>query len=123
MSRSHSHLESDLEGFFRRRVRLLGGQTYKLAPTEAGMPDRLVLWPGGYMFLVELKAEGGTLAPIQLAWHAKARRAGIVVYTLHGRQEVLDWLRLVVDHTSRRQSGVPRGDGAKVRLTPTAAVG
>lgn len=87
-----THLESNLEAFFTTAVRRAGGIATKLAPTTAGLPDRLVLLPGGRMFLVELKAEGGHLSPIQREWHRRAGELGIVVVTLYGRTEVLDWI-------------------------------
>lgn len=94
--------ERFLEGFFRERVRLLGGYTIKLAPTEAGVPDRLVLFPGGRMYLVELKREGGVLRPIQRVWHQRIRKMGTRVIVLSGRTEILEWLRQVVEDMGPR---------------------
>lgn len=89
--------ESSLEEFFRKRVRLVGGYTIKLAPTERGVPDRLVVL-GGRMFLVELKAEDGELSPIQVVWHTRLReRHGVRVHVLYGRTDVVRWLREAVD--------------------------
>lgn len=92
---TNAHLESRLEEFFRRRVRMLGGHTEKLIPTTRGMPDRLVLMPGGKIYLVELKAEGGRVRPAQQVWHGRAARLGSPVAVLTGRQEVLEWLARV----------------------------
>jgi hypothetical protein len=91
----HRERESSVESFFRRRVQLLGGYTFKLAPTEAGVADRLVVMPGGRMYLVELKTEDGTVSPIQEVWHRKIRRVGGKVHTLYGRGQILNWLRIV----------------------------
>jgi hypothetical protein len=92
------HLESHLEEFFRTRVRLAGGYTIKLAPTERGVPDRLVIL-FGTMYLVELKADMGDLSPIQQAWHDKLRQHGVRVHTVYGRTGVLNWIRWAVDIT------------------------
>jgi len=89
-------LEADLERFFRHRIRLLGGHTLKLAPTEAGAPDRLVIMPGGKMYLVELKTDAGQLRPIQLVWHRRIRMIGGRVHVIHGRDGVINWLRMIV---------------------------
>lgn len=90
-------LESALEGFFRKRVRLAGGYTVKLAPTERGIPDRLAIFPGGRLFLVELKTEAGRLSPIQKVLHDRLRENfDVKVYTLAGRDQVVEWLRRVV---------------------------
>jgi hypothetical protein len=108
-----STLESGLEGFFRKRVRLVGGYTVKLAPTEAGIPDRLVILPGGRMRLVELKTESGALSPIQRVLHSRLAELGVEVVVLYGRNAVIRWLReefLAADPQSKR----PRKPRAKV---------
>lgn len=106
---SNTRLESDLEAFFRKRVRLLGGYTLKLAPTESGVPDRLVVFPGGHIYLVELKTERGALSAIQRVWHERMlSKWGVRVHVLYGREDVVRWLRAVVTRTappSRRKPG------------------
>jgi hypothetical protein len=103
-------LESALEGFFQKRIRLVGGYSIKLAPTERGIPDRLAIMPVGRMFLVELKAEGGVLSPIQKAFHERMRETGVNVVTLYGRGQIIDWLR----HRTNELSGHPVDYFAKV---------
>jgi len=85
-------LESAVERHLRRRVIAAGGMTEKIAPTHAGMPDRLVLLPGGRMFLVELKTTTGQLSKIQQWWHGQAKMMGTEVVTLKGTEEVDRWL-------------------------------
>lgn len=107
--------EAQLEDFFRKRVRLLGGYTLKLAPMEAGVPDRLVVFPGNRTFFVELKTEKGSLSPIQRVWHARMyERWSVRVWTLYGPDEVRSWLRAIVsngDPVPRRSS--PRATSAE----------
>ena len=89
----HSELESSLEAHFNRVVRLhLGGRASKLAPTEKGMPDRLVLLPGGRVHLVELKAVGGHTSAAQDLWHERADALGTRVEVLTGREQVDRWI-------------------------------
>lgn len=109
-------LESALEQIFRKRVRLLGGYTVKLAPTERGIPDRLVIFPGGRMFLVELKTNTGTVSPIQKAWHQKVEKLGVQVYVLYGVDGVINWLRAVITTSAP-------GLHSKPRRKPTSRVG
>lgn len=86
-------LEAELEELFRKSVRaLLRGRTMKIAPTEKGAPDRMVLLPGGRIELVELKTEEGRLSPAQKLWHERARQVGILVTVLYGEAELLDWV-------------------------------
>ena len=42
-----SQLESAVEAHLIRAVLRAGALTFKLAPTTAGVPDRLVVWPTG----------------------------------------------------------------------------
>lgn len=89
-------LESYVEGELVRRVRNLGGITVKLAPvSRAGLPDRLVVFPGGRIFLVEMKAPEGRLSEIQKIWHARAARLGIPVVVLFSPGQVKGWIREV----------------------------
>lgn len=86
-------LEAQLESYFRKRVRMaLGGVVIKLAPTLAGVPDRLVILPEGRIFLVELKTETGRLSPIQTVWHAKARDLKAPVDVLFGKAAIDAWV-------------------------------
>lgn len=51
--------ESELEARFRAQVAQAGGKAYKLiSPGNAGVPDRLVILPGGKVGFVELKRKG-----------------------------------------------------------------
>lgn len=89
-------LEADLETLFSRAVARAGGITEKLAPTRAGVPDRLVLMPGGHIYLVELKTSTGPVRDIQKVWHERARRrCGVEVIILRGQKEIETWIRSV----------------------------
>lgn len=83
--------EAAVETAFAKRVRDLGGLSFKFAPLHAGNPDRLVLMPGGHMYLVELKADGGRLDPAQVLWHARAAALGIIVQVVTGSEEARTW--------------------------------
>jgi hypothetical protein len=102
-------LESSLESFFRKRVKLLGGEAIKLAPHQAGIPDRLVIMPGGHMFLVELKTDTGQLSPIQVVWHQRMEKLGVAVHTVNGRAGVVDFLRRITEAlgTQKRRRRTP----------------
>lgn len=86
-------LEAALEQRFFRLVREAGGLAIKLMPTHAGVPDRLVLWPGGRAQLVELKTETGALSQVQKVWHARAAQLGHPVAVLYGIEQVKAWIR------------------------------
>lgn len=51
--------ERDLERKFRDAVNASGGKAYKfVSPGNDGVPDRLVVLPGGHIGFVELKQKG-----------------------------------------------------------------
>lgn len=85
--------ESTLEGFLIKRVRMVGGVTFKLAPTTKGLPDRLVVFPGKDIYLVEMKAPGGRLSPMQTIQHTRLRSLGVEVVILDSRAAVVKWIR------------------------------
>lgn len=87
--------ERDIEAHFRERIERIGGLTYKMVPVVAGIPDRLVLLPGGTAIFVELKTKTGVLAPIQKYRHRQLEAIGFHVYTLYGKEQVDAWIDLL----------------------------
>lgn len=72
--------ESEIETAFVRRVKQLGGMALKfVSPGRRGVPDRLVLWPGGRAEFVELKAPGKKPTLQQMREHERLRRLGFEV--------------------------------------------
>lgn len=71
-------LERDVEARLGKAVREAGGQCVKFVPDAmAGMPDRIVMMPGGVLVWVELKRpDGGVLSTRQKYRHAQLRRLG-----------------------------------------------
>lgn len=76
-------LERNIERNLVRIVRTMGGIAPKLvSPGYDGMPDRIVLLPGGKHAFVEVKAPGEAPRPLQRRRHALLRRLGFRVYVL-----------------------------------------
>lgn len=87
-------LEKDGEQHLTRLVKRAGWLTWKLAPTETGMPDRIVIAPGGHVWMVELKREcGGEISPRQKYVHRRVRALGVPVYVLAGKKAVDVWVQ------------------------------
>jgi hypothetical protein len=75
--------ESAIENKLVKATRAAGGIAPKFVPPGLdGMPDRLVLLPGGKLAFVEVKATGCVPRPLQLARHEMLRRLGFAVYVL-----------------------------------------
>lgn len=65
------------------RVKARGGIAPKLVcPGFDGMPDRMVLMPGGRVAFVEVKAPGKKPRLLQEARHRKLRDLGLQVFVL-----------------------------------------
>lgn len=81
--------EAQLERIFVDGIKGLGGWAIKMNPAGLrGIPDRLILLPGGLVFFVELKIKTGRLAPWQTLIHGKLEKLGFRVHTLWDRDQV-----------------------------------
>ena len=81
--------ESAIEARLVRMVRDRGGLCYKfVSPGNPGVPDRIVITPGGRTIYVELKTEVGRLAAIQKWQQDEMRKRGADVRTLKGLDQV-----------------------------------
>lgn len=110
--------EGRLEALFSTGVRRgLGGKTLKLAPTEAGAPDRLVLLAGLPPLLVELKAPNGSLRAIQRVWHHEAAMLGHGVTVLSSEDEVMAFLNTYVNTLSNLPKMCPNRHGLRYVIT------
>lgn len=88
--------ESAIEARLVREVKKRGGLCYKFtSPGSPGVPDRIVILPGGRTVYVELKTEIGRLAKIQQWQIAELRKRGATVRVLKGMDQVLDFLEEV----------------------------
>lgn len=86
-------LEKEIEKRLTQGVKRMGGRAYKfVSPGNAGVPDRIVLLPGGEIHFVELKTEAGKLTPNQEAQIRRIRKLGQLVWVVHGRRGVDDFL-------------------------------
>jgi len=66
-----------------KAVKAAGGICPKLvSPETDGMPDRMVLLPGGRIGFVEVKTPGQKPRPLQVRWHEQLRMLGFKVYVL-----------------------------------------
>ena len=64
-------------------IKDMGGIAPKfVSPGFDGMPDRIVLLPGGRMGFVEVKAPGKVPRPLQEARHRMLQKLGFKVYVL-----------------------------------------
>ncbi len=70
-------------------VKAKGGMAPKfISPGLDGMPDRIILLPGGRMAFVEVKAPGKVPRPLQMAIHNILRILGFNVYVLDNIEQI-----------------------------------
>lgn len=77
-------LEKEIEEKLRKTVEAAGGKCLKwVCPGWTGVPDRLVLLPGGRIIFVETKRpKGGVLSPMQKTWRRWLIELGFTYYTI-----------------------------------------
>jgi hypothetical protein len=80
-------LESSIEGTCRERARGWGGYLFKLFPIYVGLPDRILLRPGGRVDFIEFKQPGKYPTKIQRFWHERLRELGFRVWVLRSVDE------------------------------------
>ena len=72
-----------------RGVKRLGGRAYKfVSPGNVGVPDRMIVLPGGRIIFVELKTDQGTLSPMQRHQIRQLQQLGATVWVVRGMQGV-----------------------------------
>ena len=81
--------ENSIERRLVTEVERVGGWCLKLpAIHNAGLPDRICLFPGGRILFVELKAPGKKPRKIQLFMHRKIRALGFRVEVVDTPEQI-----------------------------------
>lgn len=87
-------LEKKLEQRLVGYVEAMGGQCLKwTSPGTTGLPDRIVLLPGGVIAFVEMKRPTGSrVSALQYYWRKVLTRLGFRHYFVHTQQQLEDVL-------------------------------
>ncbi len=81
--------EKTIETKLVKAVRAIGGLAPKfVSPGLDGVPDRLVLLPGGRIAFIELKAQGKTLRPLQVRRKKQLETLGFSVYCIDRPEQI-----------------------------------
>ena len=81
--------EKQIEQKLGQAVKKKGGLCLKfVSPNFDGMPDRLILLPGGKIAFAELKAPGKKPRPLQLARHKALMKLGFRVYIIDRMEQI-----------------------------------
>ena len=88
--------ESDVEKYLNDEVKKLGGITRKwTSPGHAGVPDRIVIFPGGRVWFVEVKTDKGKLSIRQQRELQTLKSYDCNVTTVYGFDEVDDFIHMI----------------------------
>lgn len=81
--------EKQIEQKLVQAVRKIGGMCLKfVSPNFDGMPDRLIILPGGKIAFAELKAPCKKPRPLQLARHKTLMKLGFHVYVIDSIEQI-----------------------------------
>lgn len=81
--------EKTIEKKLVQAIKSMGGLAPKFtSPGFDGVPDRLVLLPGGKLAFIELKAPGKALRPLQVRRKSQLESLGFLVYCIDGVEQI-----------------------------------
>jgi len=111
--------EKQIEQRLVQEVRKRGGICPKFtSPGFAGMPDRLILLPGGRLAFAEVKAPGEEARPLQKARHRLLRRLGFRVFVIDEITQVKTALDSMDAPESRQEAPQAPLSGSAVKVYP-----
>ena len=91
--------EKEIEAYLVRSVKNKNGLCMKwTSPGNAGVPDRIIMIPGGKVYFVELKAEGKreNLSPLQKNFIRKLKSLNCDVRVISSFKEVDNFIKEVI---------------------------
>ena len=81
--------EREIEAALFKAVKKRHGLPFKfISPGMSGVPDRLILLPGGKIGFIELKAPGKKMRPLQEKRKRQLESLGFLVFCLDSKEEV-----------------------------------
>ena len=94
---SVAELEKDIETALADMVRRHRGMALKwVCPGWSGVPDRIILLPGGRIIFAELKRpKGGKIASLQQWWAKKLRQLGFTHVFIKNREDIAELEELI----------------------------
>lgn len=87
-------LEKEVEAYLIKQVEGRGGKAYKfVSPAHRGVADRVVVFPKGQVWFVEVKTETGRLSPLQEVFRREINRLDGNYMCVYGRAGVDEWMK------------------------------
>ena len=83
--------ERDVETYFRKHAEDLGCLLLKwVSPGNDGVPDRILVIPGGRVWFIEFKTKTGRLSKTQELWRRRLRDRGCTALVIRGKEEAAE---------------------------------
>ena len=96
-------IEKDIERWLGNQLKKLGCIYMKfVSPGNDGVPDRIVVLPGGSVIFIELKSTQGKLMANQRVQISRLRKQGAIVFVLTGKLDA----KLCVEDMERAIHGL-----------------
>lgn len=94
--------EKRLEKMLREKIKTVGGLALKFtSPGYTGVPDRIILLPGGKHYFVELKSSGQKLRHRQVCVKKQFEKLGHEVYVIDSKDTLYAFLEEVTNADKR----------------------
>lgn len=85
--------EKTIEKFTIKATADRGGKAVKFSsPAQRGVPDRIILMPGGKVGFLELKGDGGKATKLQLFWIKTLQEMGFKAAVANSKESVTEFL-------------------------------
>lgn len=90
--------ETKLEQYLVKEIKKENGLCLKwMSPGAKGVPDRIIIMPGGKTYFVEMKQVSGRIDPLQKYVHKQFTQRGHKVYVLWTKEQVNEFVKKVGD--------------------------
>ena len=88
--------EKQIEAWLGEQVKALGCLYFKfVSPGNVGVPDRIIVLPGGKCIFVELKTAKGRITPLQQHQLNKLKDMGVMARIVRGMKDADDLVEFV----------------------------
>lgn len=88
--------EQKIEMYLKKKIKLIDGKAFKFSsPGMSGVPDRIVIIPGGHIYFIELKAPKKKLRKIQEIRVKQLKNLGCNVLVIDSKEKVDEFVNEV----------------------------
>lgn len=96
--------EKDIEKYLVNKAKACGGYALKwVCPSWTGVPDRIVVLPGGKIGFIETKSPGKPLRPQQERWLERLKSLGFLAYKADSKEAVDGFLKEINEERIQKQ--------------------